>query len=326
MKHILSTLTRRTLIGAALAAAASAGAAPAGYATQPVTLVVPFAAGGMTDVLARQLAKTMQGALQQPVVIDNRVGAGGIIGSEKVARARPDGLTLLVTTTAHVVNPSIAKQLPYDTERDFQPIALLATTPNVLVVNPSVPAKNLQELIALAKKTGGVSYGSSGTGGTTHLSGELLASRTGAPFIHVPYKGTALAVNDLLGGQIQASFVDALTAIKYVESGRLRAIGVSTRERNPSLPEVPTLAEQGVPGYETEIWIGFYAPAATPPAIVKQLNALAVKAMSEPAFREMLASQGTTPGALGVEAFGAYVGREFAKWRGIVKTARIEPQ
>src|SRR5690606_21714066 len=150
----------------------------------------PFAAGGMTDVLARQLAKTMQGPLKQSVVIDNRVGAGGIIGSERVAKAKPDGHTLLVTTTAHVVNPAINNQLPYDTEKDFQPVALLAATPNVLVVNPAVPAKNLQELIALARKDNrGVTYGSSGAGGTTHLSGELLSARTGAPFIHVPYKG-----------------------------------------------------------------------------------------------------------------------------------------
>lgn len=313
------------LMGAcALLAAAAASAAP--YPSQPVTLVVPFAAGGMTDVLARQLAKTMQGQLKQPVLVDNRTGAGGVIGGEKVARASADGYTLLVTTTAHVVNPAITKQLPYDTEKDFAPIAMLARTPNVLVVNPAVPAKTLQELLAYAKRSGSLSYGSAGVGGTTHLSSELLASRSGAPLLHVPYKGTALALNDLLGGQIQASFVDALTAIKYVQSGKLRAIAVSTRERNPMLPGVPTIAEQGVPGYETEIWIGFYAPAGTPPALVERLNALARESMNEPAFIKLLAEQGTTPGDMDATAFREYVSAEIRKWGDIVRDAHIVVQ
>lgn len=308
----------------ALLAVAAASAAP--YPSQPVTLVVPFAAGGMTDVLARQLAKTMQSQLKQSVVVDNRTGAGGVIGGEKVARASADGYTLLVTTTAHVVNPAITKQLPYDTEKDFAPIAMLARTPNVLVVNPAVPAKTLQELLAYAKRSGSLSYGSAGVGGTTHLSGELLASRSGAPLLHVPYKGTALALNDLLGGQIQASFVDALTAIKYVQSGKLRAIAVSTRERNPMLPDVPTIAEQGVPGYETEIWIGFYAPAGTPPALIERLNALARESMSEPAFIKLLAEQGTTPGDMDAVAFREYVSAEIRKWGDIVRDAHIVVQ
>lgn len=308
----------------ALLAVAAASAAP--YPSQPVTLVVPFAAGGMTDVLARQLAKTMQSQLKQPVVVDNRTGAGGVIGGEKVARASADGYTLLVTTTAHVVNPAITKQLPYDTEKDFAPIAMLARTPNVLVVNPAVPAKTLQELLAYAKRSGSLSYGSAGVGGTTHLSGELLASRSGAPLLHVPYKGTALALNDLLGGQIQASFVDALTAIKYVQSGKLRAIAVSTRERNPMLPDVPTIAEQGVPGYETEIWIGFYAPAGTPPALIERLNALARESMCEPAFIRLLAEQGTTPGDMDAAVFREYVSAEIRKWGDIVRDAHIVVQ
>ncbi|SFQ09467.1 Tripartite-type tricarboxylate transporter, receptor component TctC [Variovorax sp. OK605] len=321
----ISNFVRAASLGLALAAGVSAAVASS-YPERAVTLVVPFAAGGMTDVLARQLSRRMQDELRQPAVVDNRVGAGGIIGAERVAKSRPDGHTLLITTTAHVVNPAITKQLPYDTEKDFVPVAMLARTPNVLVVHPSVPAKNLQELIAFARKSGGVSYGSSGSGGTTHLSGELLAARTGAPFLHVPYKGTALAVNDVLGGQIQAAFVDALTAVKYVESQKLRAIGVSTAQRNPSLPEVPTIAEQGVPGYETEIWIGLYAPRGTPPEIVRQLNRIAVGAMNEPAFKGMLARQGTAPGTMDTVAFEAYVKREIAKWHAIVRDARIEPQ
>jgi tripartite-type tricarboxylate transporter receptor subunit TctC len=321
----ISNFVRAASLGLALAAGLSAAVASS-YPERAVTLVVPFAAGGMTDVLARQLSRRMQDELRQPAVVDNRVGAGGIIGAERVAKSRPDGHTLLITTTAHVVNPAITKQLPYDTEKDFVPVAMLARTPNVLVVHPSVPAKNLQELIAFARKSGGVSYGSSGSGGTTHLSGELLAARTGAPFLHVPYKGTALAVNDVLGGQIQAAFVDALTAVKYVESQKLRAIGVSTAQRNPSLPEVPTIAEQGVPGYETEIWIGLYAPRGTPPEIVRQLNRIAVGAMNEPAFKDMLARQGTAPGTMDTVAFEAYVKREIAKWHAIVRDARIEPQ
>ena len=313
-----------TSVGAMLVM--STAAATADYPRKPITLVVPFAAGGMTDVLARQLGKTMQAELKQPVIVDNRIGAGGIIGGEKVARASADGYTLLITTTAHVVNPSINNQLPYDTEKDFAPIAMLARTPNVLVVNPSVPAHNLQELLEYAKQTNNVSYGSAGVGGTTHLSGELLASRTGAPLLHVPYKGTALALNDLLGEQIQASFVDGLTAIKFVQDGRLRPIGVSTRERNPMLPDVPTIAEQGVPGYETEIWIGFYAPAETPSELLDRLNALARQAMTEPAFKKMMTEQGTAPGEMLRPEFQDYVSAEIKKWGGIVRDAEVVVQ
>jgi len=305
---------------------ASAAAQAVAYPQRPVTLIVPFVAGGMTDVLARQLATSMQKATGQTVLVDNRPGAGGIIGTEKVAKAKPDGYTLLVTTTAHVVNPSITKQLPYDTARDFAPVALLASTPAVLVVNPSIPARKLPELLAYARSAGSLSYGSSGTGGITHLSGALLASRTGAPFLHVPYKGTAAAVNDLLGGQIQASFVDALTAIKYIQAGKLNAVGVTTSRRVAALPDVPTIAEQGVPGYETEIWIGFYAPASTPPEIVSQLNAMATSAMNETRFKEMLQQQGTLAGQMSVPDFQGFVRKEIGKWDAIVKRSGIEPQ
>lgn len=315
-------LMRRLAAGLALAFAAQAQAAD--YPSQAITLVVPFAAGGMTDVLARKVGQTLQQELGQTVIVENRPGAGGVIGSERVANAKPDGHTLLVMTTAHVVNPVIIKNLRYDAQKDFVPVALLATTPNVLVVNPKVPAKNIPELLDFARKNGGVNYGSAGTGGTTHLSGELLQAMTSAPFTHIPYKGTALAVNDLLGGQLHASFVDALTATQHVQSGRLRAIGVSTADRNPTLPDVPTIAEQGVPGYETMIWIGFYAPAGTPPAVVEKLNSLARKAMNEPEYKKTLLSQGTNPGDMDVAAFGKFVDGEFAKWARIVKEAGIE--
>jgi len=296
------------------------------YPSQPVTLVVPFAAGGMTDILARQFAKTIQDTLHETAIVDNKPGAGGVIGATKVARSKPDGYTLLITTTAHVVNPSITKNLPYDTEKDFAPIAMLARTPNVLLVNPSLPVHTVPEFLDYARKNKGATYGSSGTGGTTHLSGELLASRTGVPLVHIPYKGTALAINDLLGGQIQASFVDGLSALKYVKAGSLRAIGVSTKERNPMLPDVPTIAEQGVPGYETEIWIGLYAPAGTPPALLNKLNALARQSMGEPAFKQTLDSQATTAGTMDVAATRQYVSSEIRKWGEIVKKAGIEVQ
>lgn len=295
------------------------------YPHQPITLVVPFAAGGMTDILARQLGKTLQQEWQKPVVVDNRLGAGGIVGADRVAKARADGYTLLITTTAHVVNPAINKKLPYDTVKDFQPVAMLARTPNVLVVNPANPARNLKELLEQARRKGGVSYGSSGTGGTTHLSGELLASRTGAPLLHVPYKGTALAINDLIGGQIDASFVDALSAVQFIRSGTLRPIAVSTRERSAALSDVPTIAEQGVPGYETEIFIGLYAPAGTPPAIVQQLNELARRSMAEPGFKAMLLDRGTSSAGMSVQEFKSYVGAELTKWQAIVTAAKIQP-
>lgn len=297
----------------------------AGYPSRPINLVVPFAAGGMTDILGRQLGKTMTNTWGTPAIVDNRLGAGGIIGADRVAKAPADGYTLLITTTAHVVNPAITKKLPYDTLGDFTPIAMLARTPNVLLVHPAIPATNLQELLAYARQKGGVTYGSSGTGGTTHLSGELLAAKAQAPFIHVPYKGTALAINDLIGKQIDASFVDALSAVKYVESGTLRAIAVSTKDRNPALPQVPTIAEQGVPGYETEIWIGLYGPAKLPADLVEKLNQIARASMAEGDFQSMLAKQGTQIGTMDVRAFQAYVPAEMAKWADICKLANIQP-
>lgn len=306
--------------------AASGQAFADNYPSRPINLVVPFAAGGMTDILGRQLGKSMGSTWSATAIVDNRVGAGGIIGADRVAKSTPDGYNLLVTTTAHVVNPSITKKLPYDTLADFTPVAMLARTPNVLLVNPSVPAKNLQELLAYARKKGGATYGSAGTGGTTHLSGELLAAKTGAPFVHVPYKGTALAINDLLGKQIDASFVDALSAVKYVESGALHAIAVSTKDRNPALPDVATIAEQGVPGYETEIWIGLYGPANLPAPITEKLNRLAREAMSEPNFKMRLEKQGTQNVTMDVQTFRNYVRSEVAKWAEICKLAGIQPE
>lgn len=326
-------LRRDALKRLAVGTVAAVGAMAAGrqafadnYPSRPVNLVVPFAAGGMTDILARQLGKRMHSAWGATAVVDNRVGAGGIIGADRVAKSAPDGHSLLITTTAHVVNPSITRQLPYDTLADFTPIAMLARTPNVLLVNPAVPARNLQELLAYARQKGGATYGSAGTGGTTHLSGELLAAKTGVPFVHVPYKGTALAINDLLGKQIDASFVDALSAVKYVESGALRAIAVSTKERNPALPDVATVAEQGVAGYETEIWIGLYGPARLPAPVAEQLNQLAREAMAEPGFKSMLEKQGTQNGTMDVPSFRAYVRSEVAKWAEICKLANIQPE
>ncbi len=317
----------KSLAAAALCPVAFGGQAFAdSYPSRPVNVVVPFAAGGMTDILARQLGKAMNSAWSATAIVDNRVGAGGIIGADRVAKSAPDGYTLLVTTTAHVVNPSITKKLPYDTLGDFTPVAMLARTPNVLLVNPSVPATNLQELLAYARKKGGATYGSAGTGGTTHLSGELLVAKTGVPFVHVPYKGTALAINDLLGKQIDASFVDALSAVKYVESGALRPIAVSTKDRNPALPDVATIAEQGVAGYETEIWIGLYGPANLPAPIVDRLNKLAREAMAEPAFKSMLEKQGTQNGGMDVRTFQAFVRSEVAKWAEICKLANIQPE
>ncbi len=315
----------KKLAAATLAPAFSGLALADTYPSRPINLVVPFAAGGMTDILGRQLGKRITTSWGTPAIVDNRLGAGGIIGADRVAKAPADGYNLLITTTAHVVNPAITKKLPYDTLGDFTPIAMLARTPNVLLVHPGIPANNLQELLTYARKKGGVTYGSSGTGGTTHLSGELLASKANAPFIHVPYKGTALAINDLIGKQIDASFVDALSAVKYVESGTLRAIAVSTRDRNPALPQVPTIAEQGVPGYETEIWIGLYGPAKLPAQLVEKLNKIALESMAEADFKNMMAKQGTQNGTMDVNAFQAYVPSEMAKWADICKLANIQP-
>ncbi|MNM97152.1 Tripartite tricarboxylate transporter family receptor [compost metagenome] len=318
----LTATTMATTIAATIAAPAFA---QEHWPAKPVTIVVPFPAGGMTDLLARRIARDMQAELKQPFVVDNRAGASGQIGTEIVARANPDGYTLLVSATHHVINPAIRPKLPYNASKDFTNIALLATTPNVLVVNNSVPASNLPEFLAYARKQSeGLSYGSSSIGGATHMSGELLRLMTKVPMTHIPYKGASPALADLLGGQIPALFHDVMTMAPYVKDGKVKAIGVTSARRSEALPNVPTIAEQGVPGYEATTWIGFYGPANLPRPLVEKLNREAVKSMNSAEAKTYLTQNGTSPGALNAEQFGSFVQAELDKWKRVATEAKVK--
>lgn len=324
-----SKFTRRMALALGLSAAsllaAGAQATAQQFPDRPVTLVVPFAAGGSTDVVARIIAQKMSDDLGQQVVVENVAGAGGNIGADRVARAEPDGYTILMGTVAtHALNPLILKTKPYDPEKDFTPVSLLVVVPNVLVVNPELPAKTVQELIALLKADPEkYAYASSGNGTPLHLSGELFKAMAGVNIQHIPYKGAGPALNDVVGNQVPIMFDNLPSSSPHIKSGTLRALGVTTAERAPSFPDVPTIAEAGVPGYETYTWNALFAPAGTPKEIVDRLNASANKAMKDPAVIEKMNGfsariVGSTP-----EELGAHVKAELAKWEPVVKGANI---
>lgn len=318
---------KRTLFAAAIAALATA-LAPAGpaaaqeFPTRPVTLVIPFAAGGSTDLVGRLIAERMAAELGQPVVVENKGGAGGNLGAAQVAKASPDGYTILMGTVAtHALNPALYKKMPYDPITSFAPVSLLVVVPNVLVVNPDFPAKTTEELIALLKKDPGkYSYASSGNGTPLHLSGELFKSMADVDMQHIPYQGAGPALVDVLSGQVPIMFDNLPSSTSHIKSGKLRALGVTTAKRAPSFPDVPAIAE-AVPGYETYTWNAVFAPAGTPPEVVAKLNAAANKALADPKVQARLAdfsavSVGSTP-----EELGEHVKKEIAKWAPIVKAS-----
>ncbi|MCP3018342.1 tripartite tricarboxylate transporter substrate binding protein [Cupriavidus basilensis] len=297
--------------------------AHAAYPDKPIRLVVPYTPGGVTDLLARAVAKSLSERVHQSVIIDNRAGAGGNIGAEMVARAPADGYTLLMGSAAtQAINASLYKRLPYDHIKDFAPITLVAEVPNILVVNPSIPARNVSELIAYGKANPDrLSFGSSGTGGTIHLSGELFKSMAGVKMLHVPYKGSAPAVSDLLAGQINLMFDSSVAP--YVKSGKLRALAVTSAKRSPVLPDVPTMAEAGLPGYESTAWFGILAPAGTPPAIVDKLNKDLVAILRDAEMRKWMQSQGADAIGDTPSEFATYIKTETAKWARVVKEAGV---
>ena len=316
------TLTRRgfTLAVAASVAAGGFAALPASaqanYPAKPITIVVPFAAGGTTDILARVIGEALKSERAQPGVIDNRAGAGGNIGGAPAAKAAPDGYTLFMGTVGtHAINQSLYKKMPFDPLKDFAPLTRVAMVPNLLVAHPTRPYKSVQELIAYAKANPGrVTFGSSGNGSSIHLSGELFNSMAKVDMIHVPYKGSAPAVSDLIGGQIDIMFDNMPSAIQHVRSGRLKAIAVTTARRSPELPNVPTIAEAGVPGYEATSWFGMFAPAATPAPIVARLNTALVKVLGDAQVKKKLAEQGAEPHAEKPEQLAEFIRKETAKW------------
>jgi tripartite-type tricarboxylate transporter receptor subunit TctC len=322
MRHLLSLL-------AFVAAAAAASGAPlqgaADYPSRPVRLVVPFAPGGTNDVIGRILAEKLATRLGQAVVVDNRPGANSVVGAEIVAKAAPDGHTLLIVAAGFAVNPSLRKTLPYDTVRDFAPLGLVGGGPYLLVVHPSVPAKDLGELVTWAKsRAGAVSYASTGTGSPPHLAAELLRIAAGIEMQHVPYKGGGQVLPDLLAGRVSLFFGSVSTLAAHVQAGRLRAIAVTTTRRAPSLPDVPTVIESGIAGYEVNGWYGLLAPARTPGAIVRRLNAELRAALDERDTRARLAQRGIEPQPGSPEEFAALIRDEIAKWAKVVRAAGIQ--
>ena len=309
-----------------LVTANSAAAQP--WPTKPIKYVVPFAPGGTTDILARTVGDKLALALGQPVIIENKPGAGGGVGAEFVAKSPPDGYTIMGgTISTHAINASLYKNLPYDPVKDFVPIVLIARVPNMLVVNVDVPAKNVPELIALLKASPGkYTFASSGNGTSQHLSGELFKSMSGTEMQHIPYKGSPPALQDVMGGQVTMTFDNITTAWTLAKAGKLRALAVTTATRSSVAPEVPTLAEAGLPGFEVGSWQGVFAPAGTPPDIVKRLNAEIVKILNLPDVKEKLAALGAELAPNTPEEFAAMVKAEVAKWAEVVKKsgARVD--
>jgi tripartite-type tricarboxylate transporter receptor subunit TctC len=285
------------------------------YPVRPVRIIVPYPPGGATDVMARTVAQKLSEFWQQPAVVENKPGASGTVGSEIVAKSAADGYTLLMQGTQHSINLSLYKQLPYDTLRDFAPVAFVASAPFLLVLHPSVPANSVAELIAYIKaRPGGLNYGSSGVGGGAHLAGEIFKTSAGVQLTHIPYKGAAPAMADLLGGQVTMVFDPIPTSIAQVRSGRIKALAITSAKRSALMPELPTIAESGLPGFEVVAWFGLYAPAATPKDIVTKLNADVTRALQLPDVREKFAGLGAESMPMSTDQFAVYLRAEIAKF------------
>jgi tripartite-type tricarboxylate transporter receptor subunit TctC len=323
-------VARRTLIAASLSALAlGAIVLPAQaqdkWPSKPITYVVPFPAGGTTDILARLIGQKLGPALGTTVIIDNRPGAGGNIGSELVARAAPDGYTIMGgTISSHSINASLYK-LSYDPLKSFAPITLIGTNANVLVVNPASPFKSVKELIAAAKaKPDSLSFASAGNGTSQHLSAELFKTMAGIDMVHIPYKGSAPAIQDVIGGQVPLMFDTTVVAGPFIQSGKVRALAVTSAKRVATLPDVPTMAEAGVPGYEVVSWQAMFAPAGTPPAIVQRLQTEVAAILKQPDVQERLAKLGVDPSGMAPQQLAEFQAAEIAKWAKVVKTANVK--
>jgi tripartite-type tricarboxylate transporter receptor subunit TctC len=293
----------------------------AAYPAKPVRFIVPFPPGGGTDILSRALAQKMSEALGQPFVIDNRPGAGGNIGADLAAKSAPDGYTLVMGQTSNLaVNPTLYSKLPFDPIKDFAPVTLVIEAPLIVLVAQTSPIKSVRDLIAEAKaKPGGINFASPGNGTVGHLVGEMFKRQAGIDMVHVPYKGAAPALTDLLGGRVTVYFASGPVAMGQIKGGKIRAIAVTSRIRSPLLPEVPTVAESGLPGFDASSWYGVLAPAGTPKDIVAKLNAVAVKAMREPELRKQMSGEGGEPIGDTPEHFSAFITSETAKWAKVVK-------
>jgi tripartite-type tricarboxylate transporter receptor subunit TctC len=317
MRHFISSL-----IGGLGLALASLGVAAQEYPSRPVRVIVPFAPGGSADVFGRFIAQRLQESLGQPFVIDNRPGGGSVIGTDAVAKAAPDGYTLLLMSNTHTVNESLIPNKPFQLMRDFAPIAPINASDLVLVVNASVPFNTLGELIKAAKaKPGGLSYASSGPGTPYHMAGELFKAMAGVSIVHIPYKGSSGARTDVLGGQLEMMFDAVPTMTEHIKSGKVRALATTGKVRSAVLPGVPTMAEAGVPGYEATLWLGLMAPKGTPPAVVNRLNAEMNKITSSAEVRRAWSLQGTAAMTMSVDEFTRYLNDDITKWARVVKVS-----
>ena len=317
-------ITRRAAIAGALLPLAARAQAPE-WPSRPVRFIVPYPPGGPTDIMGRIVAQAVQGPLGQPFVVENRAGANGLIGSEQAARAAPDGGTFLVNASAHVIVPHLTPNMPIDVLTDFAPVTNIAAVPLWLVVNPALPVRSVAEFIAYARANPGrISYASSSSGGATHLAGELFKQLTGTDMVHVPYRGSGPAVQDLIAGNVQAMFDSVPASAGPVRDGRLRALAVTTRNRIAPFPDLPTIAEAGVPGYEISTWYGIWAPARTPPAIIARMQQAVATAARNPETRARFDALGAEPVADSPEDYARFVRAEYDRWGKLVRDARIK--
>jgi tripartite-type tricarboxylate transporter receptor subunit TctC len=317
-------ISRRAVIASSLMPFAAAAQAPE-WPSRPVRFIVPYPPGGPTDIMGRIVAQAVQGPLRQPFVVENRAGANGLIGSEQAARAAPDGSTFLVNASAHVIVPHLTPNMPIDVLADFAPVTNIAAVPLWLVVNPALPVRSVAEFIAYARANPGrIAYASSSQGGAPHLAGELFKLMTGTDLVHVPYRGSGPAGQDLIAGTVQAMFDSVPASAGAVRDGRLRALGVTTRNRIAPFPDLPTIAEAGVPGYEISTWYGIWAPVRTPPAIIARLQQAVATAARNPETRARFDALGAEPVADSPEDYARFVRAEFDRWGKLVRDARIK--
>jgi len=326
MRNLLKR-TMGALATVAMVTAMTPGTAQAqsNYPDKPIKLIVPFPPGGATDIVARLVASSLEKRLGQTIIVENKPGGGSNIGTAEAARAKPDGYTMLMGTIANAINPSVYTNLTYDMKRDFIPVTLAMTSPSILVINPSVPANNLQELIAWAKANPGkLSLASSGAGGSPHMAAELLKLRTGIDYLHVPYKGAGPAMTDVMSGVVLGGFKTAAAAIPQIQAGKVKAIAVADPQRLPDRPNVPTMAEAGAPDFNVSSWNGLFVPAGTPPAVVDRLVKETIAVLQDPAMRADLVKRGAVPGGISQAEFQAFLDKELKTWAEVAKAANVK--
>lgn len=323
-RHALRTVLGAAALAVATLAAPLAAQAQAGYPDKPIRFVVPYPPGGGTDVVARIVQMRLQAALGQSVVIDNKGGAGGSLGTDIVAKAAPDGYTVLFTLSSHTINPAIFPKLPFDTIKDFEPVGLVASLPQILVANTALPVRTVADVVAQAKAAPDkFSFASVGNGSPGHLAGELMVIRTGAHMLHIPYRGGGPAITDVMGGQVPYLWVSIPAAAQHVKAGKLKALAVSTVKRSAAFPDVPTMQEAGVPDFEVDSWYAMLVPAKTPKAIIEKLNKALNTVLAEPAIRAQLLEQGAEAVGGTPEALGKTIASELPKWAKLAKDANI---